>query len=119
MTNIKQIDIYALQDLAQFVYNNKRQADRVLSEFGTILNDNGYGTIFLKTFNPLFKTFWISVKENQISAIGFGGPILQLRLSNLFSYYKDFASGFNRHESEIVYSFFSPEIKTHTIQVYS
>lgn len=113
------MDVNELQTVVTYILQNQDDLEKIIGEFGEVTNDNGYGTIFLKPKNSLFKVFWIYQQSNKVRSIGFGGPDLGLTVKDLYSYYKGYKESYNHHDDEYVYIFSSPNYPTHTIRVSS
>ena len=59
MLELKKMDIKGLQILVEYLLRNQNSVETIILDFGEVSNDNGYGTVFLKPKNTLFKVFWV------------------------------------------------------------
>ena len=59
MMELRKLGVGELQYLADYFLQNRNSIKHVIVNFGEVETDNGYGTLFLKPINPLFKVFWI------------------------------------------------------------
>jgi len=119
MMELKKIGVGELQYLAAYFLQNRNSVENVVADFGEIEKNNGYGTLFLKPKNALFKVFWIYSKDNRIMTVGFGGPNLGLSLNELYSVYTNYNEGFNRYDEEYVYVFYSSKSYKYTVKITS
>jgi len=117
--NITSISIVELRLMVAYLQRNENNIEAVISDFGEVSSNNGYGTLFLSPKNALFKVFWIHQKENKIESVGLGGPHLGLTLKELVSAYSEYAETYSRYDNEYVYVFFSPEDPTYSIKIVS
>ena len=119
MVKIEKLTLDNLDILINYFFKNQNQVEKVMSEFGEKWKENGYGTTFLKPYNPLFNTFWIFQEDLNIKAFGFGGPHLGLTLKELSSVYPYYREGFIPYDDEHVYSFFKSEKYNHIVRITS
>lgn len=119
MIEIKKIDLNALQVLVDYFLQNRNNIQGVISDFGIVEKDNEYGTLFLRPTNPLFKVFWISLRNNTIKSIGFGGSHLGLFLEDLHSVYQYHTEGYSHYDEEYVYVFYIKENYIYTVNITS
>jgi len=119
MTDFKKIGITELQLIANYILQNKRNIEQVISDWGDIKYNNKYGTLFLNAKNPLFKVVWIYCENDQISSVGFGGLQLGLFLKDLFLAYKKNNEGYVPYDGEHVYVFYSSDESKYTVKVTS
>jgi hypothetical protein len=119
MEEIEKLDINKLQELASYLLLNRNQVERVISEFGEVKADNGYGTFFLQPKYSVFKVIWVHEQMDRIESAGFGGEHLGLYLYDLYTFYNQLTEGFSRYDNEYIYVFFSPRNDNYTIKILS
>ena len=119
MIEFTYIGIRELKIIAAYLLQNKDNIEQIISEFGDIENNNGYGTIFLRPKNQLFKVISIHSEDGQILAVGFGGPQLGLSLKEVFLAYKRNEEGYIPYDSEYVYVFYRSDDYNYTIKITS
>ena len=119
MIEFSKIGVVELQTIADYLLQNKSNIEQVISDFGEVENDNGYGTLFLRPKNPLFKVISVYCKNGEISSAGFGGPKLGLSLKSLFLAYKKNGEGYVPYDSEHVYVFYTSDDFKYTVKITS
>ena len=73
MFEIDAINIETLQQLAEYFHRNKSYIEKIYADFGAYSFNNGYGTIFLKPKNSLFKVFYNTRKTISFKRWVLGG----------------------------------------------
>lgn len=119
MNEFAKIGIIELKIIADYLLKNKGNVEKVISYFGDVENNNGYGTLFLHPKNQILKVVWIYCKDGEISSVGFGGPQLDLTLKCLVLAFKKTSEGYVPYDSEHVYVFYSSEDSMYTIKITS
>lgn len=109
-----------LKDLAAYFILNRSNLNKVISDFGDIESDNGYGTLFLKSKNPMFKVFWVNISNNLINIFSFGNPNLGITLSDIYSSFTVFREGYNRYDDQHFITVFNEVVAPkYSITIYS
>ncbi len=119
MIEFSKIGAGELQIIADYLLQNKGNVEQVISDFGVIEKDNGYGTLFLHPKNPLFKVISLHIIDGQISSVGIGGPQLGLSLKDLVFAYKKNTEGYVPYDSEHIYVFYTSGDFKYTIKITS
>lgn len=116
---MKKLKAQDLEKIGVYFLNHRNDIDRVIVDYGEIENNNGYGTLFLKPLNPLFKVFWIYCSGERIDSIGFGGSDLGFYLEDLCSVYKFHTEGYSSYDEEYIYIFYYEENYKYTVKISS
>ena len=119
MVDIKEINIGSLDRLASYFVENRKNVQQVIIDLGEVREDNGYGSVFLKPFNPLFKMIWVHQEENSLKSVGLGGPEIKVSFRDLCEAYEVVNHGFIPYDSNHVYAFQKKGNQQYTILVYS
>lgn len=119
MFEINSVNIETLQKIAEYFHQNKTNINTIYEDFGEYSFDNGYGTIFLKPKNYLFKVVWVHQENNFLTTIGLGGENLGLTLEELYSFYNRPVKTYNHYDDGYNYVFSSPSHTRHALMIFS
>lgn len=119
MIKFKNIGTAEIQLIAAYLLQNKNNIAEVVSNFGDIVIDNGYGTLFLNPKDRIFKVISIFVIDGQISSLGLGGADFELSLENLYFIYPNVKEGYIPYDGDYIYVFYSSSDFDYTIKITS
>ncbi len=119
MINLYKINKEEIEAIVDFLYLNRTNLKKVISEFGTLIETNKIGTYFLKPQSEILNTLWITEKNENVYSLSLGGQNLSLSLKKLSEWYPHHKEGFIPYDDEYNYTFYKNENYQYLIKITS